>query len=76
MFIDNPVGSGYSYGETDDDLTTTNDEIAEDLYVLMKDFLSENQDFEVSLCVEGKYMALDLQCYNVTVGHTSNPTGK
>jgi serine carboxypeptidase 1 len=48
LFVDNPIGSGYSYAETDDDLTETTDEISEDLYALMKDFLSENPDFQTT----------------------------
>ena len=47
LFIDNPVGTGYSYVESDDLFTTTTDEIAEDLYTLMKVFMQVMPDFQV-----------------------------
>lgn len=45
MFIDNPVGSGYSYVDSNDLLTTTNQEIADDLVTLMKRFYELHPEF-------------------------------
>ena len=47
LFIDQPVGTGYSYVESDDLFTNTTEEIAEDLYVCVKTFLAEVPEFEV-----------------------------
>jgi len=46
LFVDNPVGTGYSYVDSDDAYTTTTEEIAEDLYTLMKDFYLNNPELE------------------------------
>ncbi|KAJ8975562.1 hypothetical protein NQ317_000746 [Molorchus minor] len=38
LFVDNPVGTGYSYVDTNDALTTTNKQIAEDFVEFLKGF--------------------------------------
>lgn len=45
MFIDNPVGSGYSYVDSNDLLTTTNQQIADDLVTFMKEFYKLHPEF-------------------------------
>ncbi|KAH8370075.1 hypothetical protein KR093_002118, partial [Drosophila rubida] len=46
MFIDNPVGTGYSYVDNSAYLTATNKEIALDLVELMKGFYARHPEFE------------------------------
>ncbi|KAH8302968.1 hypothetical protein KR044_012475, partial [Drosophila immigrans] len=46
MFIDNPVGTGYSYVDNSAYLTATNKEIALDLVELMKGFYERHPEFE------------------------------
>lgn len=46
MFIDNPVGSGYSYVDSEDLLTKTNEEIANDLVEFMKKFYEIHPEFK------------------------------
>jgi len=48
LFIDNPVGTGYSYVTSDDAYTTNVDEIASDLLAVMKAFLAQLPQFSVS----------------------------
>lgn len=48
MFIDNPVGSGFSYVDSFDQLTKTNQEIADDLVAFMKEFYVLHPEFKVS----------------------------
>lgn len=45
LFIDNPVGTGYSYTTDDAAYATTNGQIAADLVTVMKDFFAEAPDF-------------------------------
>ncbi|KAI0236967.1 Retinoid-inducible serine carboxypeptidase [Lamellibrachia satsuma] len=45
LFIDNPVGTGYSYVTSDDAYTTNVDEIASDLLAVMKSFLAQLPQF-------------------------------
>ena len=47
LFIDNPVGSGYSYTDDDSAFTTDVDQIAKDLLTLFSDFLKNHQIFQV-----------------------------
>ena len=42
LFIDNPVGTGFSYVEEHANLTTNNSEIVADLMAFLKSFLHEN----------------------------------
>ena len=49
LFIDNPVGTGYSYVTSDDAYTTNIDQIASDLLTVFKAFISELPQFSVSL---------------------------
>lgn len=45
LFIDNPVGTGFSYVDDYSLLTKTNAEIADDLLALMKEFYKRNPEF-------------------------------
>ena len=47
LFVDNPVGTGYSYVTSDDAYTTNVSTIATDLLAMMTQFLKENTDFQV-----------------------------
>ena len=49
LFIDNPVGTGYSYVTSDDAYTTNVDQIASDLLIVFKAFISQLPQFSVSL---------------------------
>ena len=49
LFVDNPVGTGYSYCESDEAFTTNVDEIATDLVAFFSGFLEEFPVFQVSL---------------------------
>lgn len=48
MFVDNPVGTGYSYVDQPSYmyLTTTNMQIAQDLYALMKSVYNDYPDMK------------------------------
>lgn len=46
MFVDNPVGTGYSYVDSYSDLTVDNAQIASDLVVLVKEAFKVNPDME------------------------------
>ncbi|KAG5884146.1 hypothetical protein JTB14_021811, partial [Gonioctena quinquepunctata] len=46
MFVDNPVGTGFSHADNDETLTTTNREIAEDFLELMKQFYETLPEFK------------------------------
>lgn len=46
LFIDNPVGAGYSYVDNTAYMTATNKEIALDLVELMKGFYANHPEFE------------------------------
>lgn len=45
LFVDNPVGSGFSYTDSNAQLTTTNRQIAEDFVELLKGFYAKNPEF-------------------------------
>ncbi|XP_052754687.1 retinoid-inducible serine carboxypeptidase-like [Galleria mellonella] len=65
LFVDNPVGTGYSYVENLNLLTVTNDEIALDFVELLRGFYSSNPEFEgVPLYLYGQSyggkMAIDM----------------
>ena len=45
LFVDNPVGSGYSYVTNPDAYTRNVTQIAEDLYIFLKYFLSKKPEF-------------------------------
>ena len=46
LFIDNPVGAGYSYVDDLSYLTTTTQEITDDLLVVLRTFLDTHPEFE------------------------------
>jgi len=46
MFVDNPVGTGYSYVDSAEDLCTDNQQIAEDLVSLMKSVYQDHPDMK------------------------------
>ncbi|XP_049867872.1 retinoid-inducible serine carboxypeptidase-like [Pectinophora gossypiella] len=65
MYLDNPVGSGFSYVDDPSHLTTTNDQIALDFVSLMKGFLEKHPEFQgVPLYIYGQSyggkMAVDM----------------
>ena len=47
LFVDNPVGTGYSYVDDDSAFTTDVEQIAKDLLTLFDAFLKKNPVFEV-----------------------------
>ena len=49
LFVDNPVGTGYSYVDEDSAYTTNVDEIAQDLLTLFGDFLKGHTVFQVAV---------------------------
>ncbi|ELT93094.1 hypothetical protein CAPTEDRAFT_53367, partial [Capitella teleta] len=49
LFIDNPVGAGYSYVDDLSHLTTTTQEITDDLLVVFRTFLDTHPEFEQTL---------------------------
>lgn len=51
LFIDNPVGTGYSYVTDDSAYVTDNEQIAKDLLKLFKEFISENSEFSVKYSI-------------------------
>jgi serine carboxypeptidase 1 len=48
LFVDNPVGSGFSYVEKEDLLVKNNLDIAKDLVALLKDFFSKLSEFQTT----------------------------
>lgn len=48
LFVDNPVGTGYSYVDEDSAYTTNVDEIAADLFTLFDAFLKSYPVFQVN----------------------------
>lgn len=48
MFIDNPVGSGFSYVDSENLLTKSNQEIADDLVEFMKQFYEQYPQFKTA----------------------------
>ncbi len=51
LFVDNPVGTGFSYVDEDGAYTTDADQIADDLLAFFKHFLRHNPEFIVSVDV-------------------------
>lgn len=51
LFVDNPVGTGYSYVDSKDAYTTDVDMIAADMMVLLTSFFqsTSGKDFQVNL---------------------------
>ena len=50
LFIDNPVGTGYSYVDNPSAYTTDVDEIATDLVTLLRIFSQDFPEFQVRIC--------------------------
>ncbi|KAI3989769.1 hypothetical protein MKX01_040739 [Papaver californicum] len=48
LFVDNPVGSGFSYVENEKDLVTTDSEAATDLTTLLKELFNKNETLQKS----------------------------
>ncbi|KAI3922092.1 hypothetical protein MKX01_005781 [Papaver californicum] len=48
LFVDNPVGSGFSYVENEKDLVTTDGEAATDLTTLLKELFNKNETLQKS----------------------------
>ncbi|CAG9767490.1 unnamed protein product [Ceutorhynchus assimilis] len=83
LFIDNPVGTGFSYVENSTQFTKTNKEIADDFVVLMQGFYKQLPQFEeVPLYIfsesYGGKMAVEiaLNLYQVSMFATQNGTLK
>ena len=49
LFVDNPVGAGFSYVDTEDAYTTDVEQVASDLLTLLAQFLEVNPEFKVTL---------------------------
>lgn len=47
LFVDNPVGTGFSYTETPDGYATNVAMVASDMLVLLKHFFTEKSEFQV-----------------------------
>lgn len=47
LFIDNPVGTGFSYVTNPNAFTTDNMMIAQDLVTTLRQFLAQNTEFQV-----------------------------
>lgn len=47
LFVDNPVGTGFSYTETPDGYATNVSMVASDMLVLLKHFFTEKSEFQV-----------------------------
>ncbi|XP_022815007.1 retinoid-inducible serine carboxypeptidase-like [Spodoptera litura] len=65
LFIDNPVGTGFSYVDDESFLTTNNEEIAHDFVQLMRGFYNKHPEFQgVPLYIYGQSyggkMAIDM----------------
>lgn len=80
LFIDNPVGAGFSYAESTNHLTRTNNQIAKDTVELMRQFyknLPKFRDVPVYITSEsygGKMAAeIALEWYKVRdpISHTN-----
>ncbi|XP_041941959.1 retinoid-inducible serine carboxypeptidase [Alosa sapidissima] len=46
LFVDNPVGTGFSYTDTQDALTKDVATVASDMLVLLKEFFSKKEEFQ------------------------------
>lgn len=46
IYIDNPIGTGFSIAESDKDLVTDEDEVAKGLHNFLLQFVKENPEFE------------------------------
>ena len=58
LFVDNPVGTGYSYVDDNSAFTTNVTGIARDLITLFKAFLKIHVVFQVSECVWCEYVCV------------------
>lgn len=48
MFVDNPVGTGFSYTDRPDSYATNVAMVASDMLVLLKHFFTDKPEFQVS----------------------------
>lgn len=48
LFVDNPVGTGFSYSEHPDGFATNVAMVASDMLVLLRHFFTERTEFQVS----------------------------
>lgn len=52
LFVDNPVGTGFSYTDSPDALTKDVAAVAADMLVLLKEFFSQKAEFQVNCGVQ------------------------
>jgi len=72
LFIDNPVGTGYSYVTHDSAFTTDVDQIAQDLMTTVAAFLKQLPDFQVEpFCTHNVHYSYDHDIF--TVGNVNMP---
>lgn len=76
LFVDNPVGAGYSYVDNKKYLTTNNSEIANDLIALLEGFYKKHPEFKnVELHIQaesyGGKMAIEF-AYELAKRNSSN----
>ena len=66
LFIDNPVGTGYSYVTDDSAYVTQNEQIALDLVTLIKEFFAKTPEFSVSIKFADCHISADmfLPCFS------------
>ncbi|KAK7929714.1 hypothetical protein WMY93_006109 [Mugilogobius chulae] len=51
LFVDNPVGTGFSYTDRDDAFATNVSTVASDMLVLLRNFFTKMEDFQVGYTV-------------------------
>ena len=58
LFVDSPVGAGYSYVEDSSLYTNTTDETVDDLFTFIQQFYVENPTFQVVYRYDSIYLSL------------------
>lgn len=51
LFVDNPVGTGFSYVEAPEGYATDVAMVASDMLVLLREFFTKTAEFQVCVCV-------------------------
>lgn len=76
LFVDNPVGAGYSYVTNDGAYTRNESQIADDLVALLSVFLTKLPEFQVGSChatVVLLWTAVEVCCRFRTAGQVKPP---